>query len=398
MATPRACFASLPVELKVNVLGHVARQESNWKLRTSEVEDTEEQATERTAHTDALRAASLVNKEWWSLTATFIFHTLHFKAAHLPLFRHSLLHKLRVGHLFVKANLECKVRDHGDDEESHERAEALDYTLSILPLLPHLHSLVLGVECAASLWGRRVEIDSGRDDERGMRSLALETIAKKVDDLKLVAFRPREADRVLATWPRAGLRKLDLYGLILDHSDQVDEIVPLITSMRTLVDLTILCVAVPGAKNSWSPDALTILRNNPPPLKRLDLFCEDLHNTALDFLSAFSPTLQHLALRYHNFHDLPSALHPIDLPHLASLNIVNEDIDGVLPSPSLSKVLPAFLSSPITSLELSDSSSPVERGESYPLTLLTKHFPHLQTLDVECSDAKEVSFVTAWMD
>ncbi|KAL8283385.1 hypothetical protein RQP46_005795 [Phenoliferia psychrophenolica] len=372
---PRASFSSLPAELKANVLEHVARQEKRWKARVGFMSSQQAQE-EKAAHVDALRAASLVSKEWCALAAPFIFHKLHFKAAHLPLFRFSLLHKH--GHRFVEADLHWDDDADKDDDATKETTSALEYTLSILPLLPNLRALTLNDDAAYRLWGFALDIDAGRDDEKGMRSVALGLVAQRVDALTLITFRPVENDE----------------GIV----DSLDPIAHCIAPMSSLTDLRIDCVVQrPLLVTGLSQDALAALRSDPPPLQNLTFECLELYQPELDFISAFTSSLTTLTLRYHNFDDLAvTTPAPLNLPFLRSLIVIVGNSEDQPLLPSLSKTLPAFFSSPVTSLEINDASGNIDFGTDSPITLLARNFPNLRHLDLHPVYAPEVSLVAAF--
>ncbi|KAL8283431.1 hypothetical protein RQP46_005841 [Phenoliferia psychrophenolica] len=283
----------------------------------------------------------------------------------------------------------------------------MDYALSILPLLPNLRSLELNDHAAYHLWGPELDIDPNRDDAVGMRSAAFETISKRIELLYLSRFRPGEAQRVLALWPKEGLRTLAFWGFTLrgpelnegGEEDRLDEVAKIITSMRSLVHLDLQYVTdPPELSTGWSPDVLAALQADPPPLATLELDCTHLHRTDLDFIATFSSTLKHLVLRFHDFEDVTTILPPLNLPLLTTLKITidDDDTDNEEPQQPLSIILPVFFSSPVVSLIIADHSTIINLNESCPLTILDKNLPTLRHLQVATGDSWELSLVAAF--
>ncbi|KAL8283392.1 hypothetical protein RQP46_005802 [Phenoliferia psychrophenolica] len=398
----RACFLSLPVELKVNILGLVALQEENWKANgTARLKQTslKSKPQEKKSHINSLFAASLVDKEWRSLAAAFIFTAIDLEQAKSPLFHSTILPKH--AHRFTQAHLLWSDEDDSDEggADCDTETVSLDATLSILLLLPNLHTLWLTDDAAYQLWGDGLDFDSQRDADVakwGIRRLTLRTLAQKISRLSLFRFRPAEAARILACWPKCGLRQLTLSQLTAEGGDAnedeiehgLDSIAQSITSMKSLTHLYIKSLTSTG----WSPDALAALRQDPPPLATLQFTCINIHKNDFDFVSTFSSSLKTLSLRYQHSEDLDVTPTPLILPSLTSLTITDT---GKKKHTSLPKILSSFFSSPVTVLVIGDSSADIDLGESCPLTLLAKHFPNLKTLDVQPMDAKEVSFVAA---
>ncbi|KAL8283418.1 hypothetical protein RQP46_005828 [Phenoliferia psychrophenolica] len=365
MASSRACFSSLPVELKANILERVASQEETWKLRISDL-DVDERAREKKAHVDGLQAASLVCKEWNSLANAFIFELLTLKGIQAPLFRHGILGSH--GHQITKVQL--LQPDDGDDDGDEDDEDSqyskstniLDYALSILSLLPNLRSLKINDIATYHLFGTDLDLDTRSNDLKGMRSTTLTQVAARVDDLHLVRFSPSEARRVLELWPQ--IRRLRLGELtVVEEDADKNDISKAITGLSRLEHLDIQLVgdsSVPVI--SWTPEVLTALRSSPPPLTFLRL----------------------------RRMDLPAPPPPLHFPHLTSLHITINDPTSPF---STSNILPAFYTSPLARLIVEDETCTINLDEQCPLTLLGKHFPTLRQIYMAPVEATEVSAV-----
>ncbi|KAL8283430.1 hypothetical protein RQP46_005840 [Phenoliferia psychrophenolica] len=295
MSHPVACFASLPQELKANVLRLVAEAEVAWRQRLEGVLP-QYRTMAKTAHVDGLQAASLVCKEWGSLAGQFIFETLTLKGILSPLFRHGILRTH--GHRFKKVLLvQYDGDEDGDEDDEYIKSTIeLDYALSILPFLPNLRALTLNDSAAYHLFGSDLDIDVHQNDIEGMRSSTLRQVAEGVDELNLLNFCPGEAGRVLALWPT--VRRLRLGGLQITTDDgDMDEVVKALTGLKLLehlhLELTthtlhtpstdilpvfytcpiVTLIIAEGIHNiNLNPDCpLTLLFKNFPTLRQLDL-------------------------------------------------------------------------------------------------------------------------------
>ncbi|KAL8283391.1 hypothetical protein RQP46_005801 [Phenoliferia psychrophenolica] len=422
MASPRACFSSLPLELKFNIFEHVARQEKSWIARLDGLSD-EEQDYEACEHDNALMVASLVSKEWYSLATPAIFSSLFVQNPSDPLFRPRIFprHALK----FKSAELSCPDVDVGEDSDEEdwdaeiETAEyktmtgILGYNLNMLQYLPNLRSILLSDQAAFHLWGRTLDLDPGQDDRdfNGFRSRAFHVIALKVDRLVLDRFRPFEILKILRHWPKpkSRLRRLVLRQLTLlggdakpeDEDDNLDLLSEALASMSDLVDLDIDFRTNPSElSRTWSPAALATLRAaDPLPLTTLRIRCKYLHQSDLDFISLLSPTLQHLTLEFRGVEGLSSPIPTLLLPHLITLNLLIQQEEGesqAQPQQPLSTILPAFFSSPLVSFTLFDDTVKINLDASCPLTILGKNLPTLRRLKVTTLGGKEHSLVKAF--
>ncbi|KAL8283396.1 hypothetical protein RQP46_005806 [Phenoliferia psychrophenolica] len=394
MASTRACFSSLPVELKANVVGLVARQELNWQHRVAFLEYTDREAEEK-AYVNGLQAASLVCKEWNSLANAFIFETLTLKGTTLPLFRHRILRKH--GHRFKKAELVDDVGDADDGVEGgeyHKMTIEIDYNLSVLPLLPNLRALTINDRAAYHLFEIGLTMDAHGDDLRAMRSQTIHQLAETVGELNLINFTPAESASFLEAWPR--VHQLDL-GAIAEDFD-LDDLNQALAKLGSLERLSLRFME-DTPPLIWTPEHIAPLEANAPPLHCLRLKVDDLHLHHLHFISTFSATLKHLDLEIARLDpDSTAPLPSLLFPHLLSLRIsVNESED----TSTCSQILSVFLSSPLVSLSIADPTCTIhdhDSSEESLLSTLKDKVPTLRHLELQPLQSSEYDILVTFCD
>ncbi|KAL8276243.1 hypothetical protein RQP46_011360 [Phenoliferia psychrophenolica] len=392
MARPRADFASLPIELKAQVLRDVANQEEARICRS-------QNDGVLAPSVDSLSAASLVNREWRELALPHLIHTITSRSARAAVFKHSLSRKY--SHLFKMATLEPG--DVEDDEET------FDNLLALLPTLPNLRRLTLGGPALRTLFERHQGVGDHLDfspgaemQEEGLLRIAtLREVARSVDVLHLDDFAsPQEMATVLSLWP--SVRHLATFQTT--QADVGADLSPMMSVLSGLKLLEHLEIQQVSSGPLWSPEALAALQLQRPPLTSLKLTTFCIFDSDLDFIKAFAPTLKKLELSTFRISALDhSPLTPLDLSHLTSLRLVcRSSEDSSLPV--FAKLLPAFSICPLVSLTMSEARDGFDDRPLSFVTLLDddKMFPLLRELVVtptrtglKCFRAKELGAVGA---
>ncbi|KAL8278073.1 hypothetical protein RQP46_009533 [Phenoliferia psychrophenolica] len=382
MARHRAEFSSLPIELKSRIFELVAWQEDAWKARFEL--DEKGMAPEKTTHVDGLVASSAVSKEWRSFAAEHLFSTVSAERAQLPVFKYHILRKY--GHRFTRVVLE----DAAEGIEEGAAAVAWDYLFSIIPILPNVCSLALSDTAAYALFGRALELDDDPDSNE-----------------------PQKVARVLALWP--SLRRLCLQNMSLDPaSPKVDGLTLLANGLTKMTRLEHLDMEFhpthSGEGKIWPAPALLALRETPPPISTLRLNYHKHTSSDSEFILTFASNLKHIDLTFDSVADsfTPAPSEPLDPPHQATLPILatlsltfTGSVDRAIQPTTLSRLLPSFTSSPLTSLVIRDDVGVAfNNDDRCPLRLLADHFPDLRHFSIDphrlCLDSDELNYVAAF--
>ncbi|KAK4698869.1 hypothetical protein P7C70_g7400, partial [Phenoliferia sp. Uapishka_3] len=316
----RACFSTLPLELKGKIVEMAFYQSMRFEHRIAQAGKTDRGP----GYINSVSSLALVNRELRGVAAKYQFEELSSSRVQSLPFRFLVLpnHSHHITHVILE----------GRDET------VLSQTMSLLPQLSALCGLSFTHDSAEILFGplvvgtfvyRPLEDENPTTYHLGI----LRSVAPKITALWLKRFPSAAA----ATLVRC-FTNLAQYNAYEASEEQDTDLETLLDALVSLTSLTHLAIDAATLADTTSLDTL---RANPPPVRFLQLYYRGVSQVLVDLIFIFGATLETLDLRApHSSPSSSGTLSASHLPHLTTLILsekVSDDFDP--PTPQLLALL-----------------------------------------------------------